>query len=75
MLSKYVAAWKATVTSPSSRDVLSEVAEVGIRFYAGELTTGLRDRQGLDDAEVERVEVEMSNMLQKVLYHIEATKL
>jgi hypothetical protein len=57
------------------RDVMAEVAEVGTRFYAEKLTTGLRERQGMGEAEIERVEVEVSAALRRVLDHIEAAKL
>jgi hypothetical protein len=63
------------VVTAIGRDVLAEVVEVGTRFYAELLTTGLREHQGMAEDEIERVEVELSNALHTVLGHIAAAKL
>lgn len=64
----------AYVVTAIARDVLAEVAERGTRIVAERMSTGLRERRGSDEDEIERYEVEVSNALRTVLDYIEAWK-
>jgi len=55
------------------KDVMAEVAERAMRLFTNELTPELH--KCMTDADVERVEAEMSATLRRVLNYIEAAEL